>query len=144
MDIGRTEMQTYKCMYFSDFAGKKYMICISIHHTLTMPSLFQTITRKPCISLPRAHGFHMSRIRRDLVAPPDPVSHMRPVIYDDPPSKLVALRHPYSLSEFKDGNANDPGNYELQFHLLRQQLDSLHQNFWLDVGAQILLLCQVI
>jgi hypothetical protein len=63
---------------------------------------------------------------------------MRPVIYDDPPSKLAApyLRHPYSLSEFKDGNVNDPGNYELQFHLLRQQLDALHQNFWLDSNTR--------
>ncbi|KIM49091.1 hypothetical protein M413DRAFT_21380 [Hebeloma cylindrosporum] len=80
----------------------------------------------------------MSRTRRDLVAPPDPVSHMRPVIYDNPPSTLHVpyLRHPYSLSEFKDGNTSVLGNYELQFRLLRQQLDSLHQNFWLDSNTR--------
>lgn len=100
----------------------------------------QIIVRKACLSSLGAHGFHMSSTRKDLVAPPDPVSHMRPVVYDDPPSKLRLpyLRHPYSLSEFKDGNTSVLGNYELQFGLLRQQLDSLHQNFWLDVSDSIL------
>lgn len=100
----------------------------------------QAIARKASLSSLGTHGFHMSRTRRELVAPPNLVSHMRPVIYDGPPSKLRLpyLRHPYSLSEFKDGSTRVLGNYELQFRLLRQQLDSLHQNFWLDVSAPIL------
>lgn len=100
----------------------------------------QTIARKASLSSLGIHGFHMSRTCRDLVAPPNLVSHMRPVIYDGPPSKLRLpyLRHPYSLSEFRDGNTSVLGNYELQFRLLRQQLDSLHQNFWLDVSDPIL------
>lgn len=99
----------------------------------------RAIARKAPLSSLGTHGFHMSRVCRDLVAPPNLVSHMRPVIYDSPPSKLRLpyLRHPYSLFEFKDGNTSVLGNYELQFRLLRQQLDSLHQNFWLDVSDSV-------
>ena len=60
---------------------------------------------------------------------------MRPVIYDDgpPSSPPVLMRHPYSLSEFVTGSQNHIGELELQFKLQRQQLDSFHHNFWLDV-----------
>jgi len=83
--------------------------------------------------------FHASRTNRDLVAPPDPISHMRPIIYDTPAavSQPAYLRHPYSLAEF--GADADSGDHELQFRLLRQQLDTLHQNFWLDVRLLYLL-----
>lgn len=82
-----------------------------------------------------AREFHVSKIQNDLVAPPDPISHMRPIIYDTPSSQSqpAYLRHPYSLTEFTAGSG--AGDYELQFRLLRQQLDSLHQNFWLDVSG---------
>jgi hypothetical protein len=127
----------------------RLFLLYALHRNLPVPCSFlvmlslshnQTIARKACLSSLGTHGFHMSRTRRGLVAPPNPVSHMRPVIYDDPPSKLRLphLRHPYSLSEFKDGNTSVLGNCELQFRLLRQQLDSLHQNFWLDVSDPIL------
>ncbi|PPQ83336.1 hypothetical protein CVT25_003975 [Psilocybe cyanescens] len=81
-------------------------------------------------------SFHASRNHRDLVAPPDPISHMRPIIYDDPPSlsQPAYLRHPYSLAEFRAESGQ--GDNELQFRLLRQQLDSLHQNFWLDSNTR--------
>lgn len=93
--------------------------------------------RRTCTAvLDLAYQFHASTAQCNLVAPPDPVSHMRPIIYDNPPSQLPApyLRHPYSLSEFRTEAENDSGNHDLQYRLLRQQLDSLHQNFWLDVS----------
>ncbi|KDR81642.1 hypothetical protein GALMADRAFT_60317 [Galerina marginata CBS 339.88] len=87
-----------------------------------------------------ARRFHASTPTYDLVAPPDPVSHMRRIIYDDPLSQPPApyLQHPYSLSEFKTetGTGTRSGNHDLQFRLLRQQLDSLHQNFWLDSNTR--------
>ncbi|KAF8238612.1 hypothetical protein L208DRAFT_1241065 [Tricholoma matsutake] len=79
-----------------------------------------------------------SRICSHLTAPPDPISHMRPVIYDDvpPPSSSSLLHHPYSLSEFMTGSQDQRGQLELQFKLERQQLDAFHQNFWLDTNAR--------
>ncbi|TEB36358.1 hypothetical protein FA13DRAFT_1613136, partial [Coprinellus micaceus] len=77
---------------------------------------------------------HTSAVRSDRVAPPHPISHMRPIIYDDAPaaaSPPALLRHPYSLSEFQDAT-DRPVNLELQFKLQRQQLDAFHHNFWLD------------
>lgn len=60
---------------------------------------------------------------------------MRPVIYDEavPLSPPALLRHPYSLSEFVT-SSQLRGELELQFKLERQQLDTFHQHFWLDVG----------
>jgi len=95
--------------------------------------------RRTCTAvLDLAYQFHASTAQCNLVAPPDPVSHMRPIIYDNPPSQLPApyLRHPYSLSEFRTEAENDSGNHDLQYRLLRQQLDSLHQNFWLDSNTR--------
>lgn len=100
--------------------------------------------RRTC-SAPTAYAtraFHTSPASHDLVAPPDPVSHMRPIIYDDPPTEVpegTYVRHPYSLSEFQfqEGStgALSLGDNELQFKISRQQLDALHQNFWLDVST---------
>lgn len=77
---------------------------------------------------------HTSVVRSDRVAPPHPISHIRPIIYDDEPvaSPPTLLRHPYSLHEFQDAS-DRPVNLELQFRLQRSQLDAFHHNFWLDV-----------
>lgn len=84
---------------------------------------------------------HTSAVRSDRVAPPHPISHIRPIIYDDAPaaSPPTLLRHPYSLHEFQDAS-DRPVNLELQFRLQRQQLDAFHQNFWLDVSICLLTL----
>jgi len=99
----------------------------------------------PTTPIGTLRSFHGSTSRRDLVAPPHPVSHMRPVLYEEPPSKLPAqyLRHPYSLSEFKTelNDTASASDHELQFKLLRQQLDSLHQAFWLDVSPWSIRAC---
>lgn len=75
-----------------------------------------------------ARLFQSSAIRRDLIGPPDPVSHLRPVIYDDaPPLPPSEVRHPYSLREFK-GDVR-----EYQWKIQRQELDAYNQAFWTDV-----------
>ncbi|TFK29977.1 hypothetical protein FA15DRAFT_608959 [Coprinopsis marcescibilis] len=79
---------------------------------------------------------HVSTRRSARVAPPHPISHIRPIIYDDGPrpSPPTLLRHPYSLSEFRDSSR--PADLELQFKLQRQQLDTFHQDFWLDTNVR--------
>lgn len=109
-------------------------------------SLHQSIPR---ITIPcrcRVRNFHGSRPRHDLVAPPHPVSHFRPIIYGDASSQPppTYLRHPYSLSEFTTGTGTTLGDHELQFLLQRQQLDTFHHSFWLEVSVQGLLLFQAI
>ncbi|PBK96917.1 hypothetical protein ARMGADRAFT_989158 [Armillaria gallica] len=83
---------------------------------------------------PLGRLFHSSVPSRHLVGPPDPISHLRPVIYDDvpPPPPPSLLKHPYSLAEFDPEPPLGTGAYDLQWKLQRQQLDDLDQNFWLD------------
>ncbi|KAF9075249.1 hypothetical protein BDP27DRAFT_1380854 [Rhodocollybia butyracea] len=82
--------------------------------------------------------FHASAVKRHLVGPPDPVSHLRPVIYDDatPPPPPAFLNHPYSLQEFNAESTKNINTYEMQWKLQRQQLDDLSQNFWLDSNTR--------
>jgi hypothetical protein len=66
----------------------------------------------------------------DYVGPPDPVSNIRPVLYDDPTvTNAEPLRHPYALDEFRD----DSYTLEYQWKLHRQQLDAFNDAFWRDV-----------
>ncbi|KAI0636925.1 hypothetical protein C8Q77DRAFT_1154813 [Trametes polyzona] len=75
--------------------------------------------------------FHASLSRRHLVGPPDPISHLRPVIYDDaPPPAAPRVRHPYSLKEFT-GNTR-----EYQWKMQRQELDAFNHAFWLDSNSR--------
>ena len=66
--------------------------------------------------------------RHNLVGPPDPISNLRPVIYDDalPPS-VEGLPHPYSLAEFR----GDVREYQWKIH--RQHLDAWNHAFWTEV-----------
>ncbi|KAF5358377.1 hypothetical protein D9756_001529 [Leucocoprinus leucothites] len=101
------------------------------------------LPRPPLLRRTCARFLHVSARRGHLVAPPDPISHMRPIIYEDTPidpskpSPPSLLRHPYSLSEFSNTRGNDQAsNLELQFGLQRQQLDAFHHNFWLDSNSR--------
>ena len=82
-----------------------------------------------------ARAMHTTSARLDHIAPPHPVSHMRPILYADNARLPTAgkHRHPYSLSEFQKAEGAAPGDYEMQYQLLRGQLDKLHHEFWLDV-----------
>lgn len=68
----------------------------------------------------------------NYVGPPDPVSNIRPVIYDDPPIS-TKLGHPYSLREF----TGDTQDHNLQWRLHRQQLDAFDHQFWTDVSTRL-------
>ena len=72
-------------------------------------------------------SLHASLVRRDLVGPPDPVSHLRPIIYDDAPPPPPRVRHPYSLGEFTGDTR------EYQWKMQRQELDTLNHEFWKEV-----------
>ena len=103
----------------------------------TPMSLRQSIPRFTIQCRGTIRNFHGSTPRRDLIAPPHPISHIRPIIYGDASSQPppTYLRHPYSLSEFKTGTGTTLGDHELQFLLQRQQLDTFHHSFWLEVGC---------
>lgn len=103
--------------------------------------LSQRIPRRPLLQSYKTRTYHPSTPCRDLVGPPHPISHIRPILYEDPPSPPPRLRHPYSLYEFKSGPNDESNEYELQHKLLRQQLDSLHQTFWLDVSVFVDSIC---
>jgi len=74
--------------------------------------------------------------RCELVGPPDPVSHLRPVIYDELHVSIQPkqLPHPYSLSEFNSAESLSE-DLELQYKLQRQQLDAFSHQFWLQVRS---------
>jgi hypothetical protein len=92
-------------------------------------------------------ALHTTRARaQQLVGVPDPVSHLRPLLYTDAPGAprptdaRAARIHPYSLREFRDPDAHaDPararadelGEYELRMHTAR--VDALDHAFWAEV-----------
>lgn len=82
--------------------------------------------------LRQARLFHSSLVRADLVGPPDPVSHLRPVIYDDAPVPPSPTQHPYSLREFT-GDVR-----EYQWKVQRQETDAFNQAFWTNVRYPLL------
>lgn len=90
---------------------------------------------RPTLLMLRAlRPLHSSMPTGDYVGPPDPVSNIRPVLYDDPcPTNAESLRHPYSLDEFRD----DSGTLEYQWKLQRQQLDAFNDSFWRDVRLSL-------
>ncbi|TFY78342.1 hypothetical protein EWM64_g5666 [Hericium alpestre] len=66
------------------------------------------------------------------IGPPDPISNLRPILYDDPlPPHAEDLRHPYSLSEFRGGDT-----VEYQWKLQRQQLDAWNHAFWTNSNTR--------
>ncbi len=91
------------------------------------------LLRAPTPSRQPTHArcFHASLARLHLVGPPDPVSHLRPVIYDDaPPPPPPHVRHPYSLREFTGDTR------EYQWKMLRQEIDAFNHNFWKEVRTR--------
>ena len=84
----------------------------------------------------RAFSASATAYSRVFVAPPDPISHIRPVIYDHISSQKAqpVAYHQYSLQEFDvepSGRLVSPE--EQLWKLQRQQLDDFEQHFWLDV-----------
>ncbi|CAL1704551.1 unnamed protein product [Somion occarium] len=75
--------------------------------------------------------FHASCCRLDIVGPPDPISHLRPIVYDDAPLPPPSdVRHPYSLREFTGDTR------EYHWKMQRQQLDAYNHSFWTDSNSR--------
>ncbi|KAM5532051.1 hypothetical protein V8D89_014302 [Ganoderma adspersum] len=90
------------------------------------------LSRAPTLALGPSHvrAFHASVARQHLVGPPDPVSHLRPVIYDDAPPPPPQTRHPYSLKEFTGDTR------EYQWKMQRQELDAYNHQFWKESNTR--------
>ena len=74
---------------------------------------------------------HSSVPTPNYVGPPDPMSNIRPVLYNDLSSTTAEpQRHPYSLDEFQNDSED---TLEYQWKLQRQQLDAFNDAFWRDV-----------
>ncbi|PSR74095.1 hypothetical protein PHLCEN_2v10051 [Hermanssonia centrifuga] len=90
--------------------------------------LARICTRPPGVGI---RAFHSSVACRHLVGPPDPISNLRPVIYDDGPSLPRSdVRHPYSLKEFTGDTR------EYQWKIQRQELDAFNHAFWIDSNTR--------
>lgn len=102
--------------------------------TMSAASTVLSLLRHASPALPRCRSFHGSSARLGaLVGPSDPVSHMRPILYDDPPlPRRRETTHPYSLREF-NGDARDDQDFDLLWRMQRQELDRFNHNFWVDV-----------
>ncbi|CCM02414.1 uncharacterized protein FIBRA_04512 [Fibroporia radiculosa] len=82
-------------------------------------------------AIPHIRRIHASAIRFHLVGPPDTVSNIRPVVYDDDlPNQRADLTHPYSLREFKGDTR------EYQWKMQRQQLDAYNHTFWSNSNSR--------
>ncbi|WWC60068.1 uncharacterized protein I303_102631 [Kwoniella dejecticola CBS 10117] len=67
----------------------------------------------------------------DLVAPPDPASNIRPIIYASKPSINPSTNSPYSASEFPTGSRDAKlENMELEWRLRRERVDLMNHRFW--------------
>lgn len=107
------------------FVGGRFKALPLTSFFVTHPLLMALALRRP----PRL--FHTTAGAYNLIGPSDPVSNLRPVIYGDAQlAPTPKLNHPYSLREFT-GGAKD---YDLQWKIQRQQLDSFNHAFWTDVS----------
>ncbi|KAF8921232.1 hypothetical protein CPB85DRAFT_1372403 [Mucidula mucida] len=79
-------------------------------------------------------GLHSSASLWHLVGPPNPISHIRPIIYDDvpPPPPPSRLQHPYSLAEFDPAPPAGSTVHDIQWRLQRHEIDKLDESFWHD------------
>lgn len=64
-----------------------------------------------------------------LVGPPDPVSNLRPVLYNGLPDQTKT--NAYSPQELR-AHPIDPNKFELD--LASQRIDKLNHEFWTEVG----------
>ncbi|KAI9632364.1 uncharacterized protein MKK02DRAFT_40666 [Dioszegia hungarica] len=70
----------------------------------------------------------------DLIAPPDSISNIRPVIYaSSPSSRHQTANSPYSTGEFPNASAPSRlGELELEWRLRRERVDAMNHRFWAD------------
>lgn len=125
----------FSLIYFSSYRILPTVMSATI---VSRTSALLQITKN--VARCRRRQIHASSTLSTLVGPPDPVSHLRPVIYDESAHNgrergvqtvveraTTSPTHPYSLEEF-DG---DPSDY--QWKLERKRLDAYNHTFWTDV-----------
>ena len=90
------------------------------------------LRRPTSLALRPLRLLHSSVPTANHVGPPDPVSNIRPVLYNDLGSTTAESpqQHPYSLDEFRNDSED---TLEYQWKLQRQQLDAFNDAFWRDV-----------
>ena len=90
------------------------------------------LRRPTSLVLRRLRLLHSSVPTANYVGPPDPMSNIRPVLYNDLGSTTTESpqQHPYSLDEFRNDSED---TLEYQWKLQRQQLDAFNDAFWRDV-----------
>ncbi|WVR04021.1 hypothetical protein IAU60_001020 [Kwoniella sp. DSM 27419] len=74
----------------------------------------------------------------DLVAPPDPLSNIRPIIYASKPSINPSTNSPYSAAEFPtgmDAGSARLANMELEWRLRRERVDLMNHRFWASTNT---------
>jgi hypothetical protein len=93
--------------------------------------MFGGLRRPASLALRPIRLLHSSVPTANYVGPPDPLSNIRPVLYNDLSSTTAeSLQHPYSLDEFRNDSED---TLEYQWKLQRQQLDAFNDAFWRDV-----------
>ena len=89
------------------------------------------LRRSTSLALRPSRLLHSSVPTANYVGPPDPMSNIRPVLYNDlSPTTPESPKHPYSLDEFQNDSED---TLEYQWKLQRQQLDAFNDAFWRDV-----------
>ncbi|EIW65724.1 hypothetical protein TREMEDRAFT_19413, partial [Tremella mesenterica DSM 1558] len=68
--------------------------------------------------------------RVDLVAPPDPESNLRPIIYASRPSWHQSSNSPYSADEFPSESDTKLQTKELEWRMRRERVDMMNHRFW--------------
>ncbi|KAJ7581440.1 hypothetical protein C8J56DRAFT_793966 [Mycena floridula] len=87
----------------------------------------------------RPHALRRLYTSTSLIGPPDPISHLRPVIYDSSASKPPAsvVNHPYSLAEFDPAPSDGLLVPNEQFwKMQRKHLHDFNNQFWLDSNTR--------
>jgi Apoptogenic protein 1 len=105
---------------------------VSLRSGLPQSMLGLGLRRPPSLALRPLRLLHSSVPTANYVGPPDPVSNIRPVLYNDLSSRTAESpqQHPYSLDEFRNDSED---TLEYQWKLQRQQLDAFNDAFWRDV-----------
>ncbi|KAI0283042.1 hypothetical protein BGY98DRAFT_911899 [Russula aff. rugulosa BPL654] len=96
--------------------------------------LGRALLRPTSLALRPLRLFHSSVPTANYVGPPDPMSNIRPVLYDDLSSTTAeSSKHPYSLDEFHNDSED---TLEYQWKLQQQQLDAFNDAFWRDTNTR--------
>ncbi|KAK1920945.1 hypothetical protein DB88DRAFT_501619 [Papiliotrema laurentii] len=73
----------------------------------------------------------------DLIAPPDPLSNIRPVIYASRSTRPPTKSSPYSAAEFPYSEADASlQELELEWRLMRERVDMMNHRFWATTNAE--------